>query len=51
MKYEVLVAGTVVSVKNTREEAEKRLEEAKNSYLSLVHPYDVFRIQEVDLKE
>lgn len=46
MKYEVIVGGTVIATYETREEAEKRLEEARNSFLALVHPYDTFRIKE-----
>lgn len=46
-KFEVIVAGTVIGTYNTKEEAEKRLFEAKNSFLALVHPVDVFRIKEI----
>lgn len=46
MKYEVLVAGTVIGTYNTIEEAEKRLNEAKHSFLAMVHPKEAFRIAE-----
>ena len=45
-KYEVLVAGTVIGTYNNKEDAEKRLFEARHSFLGLVHPKDVFRIKE-----
>jgi hypothetical protein len=47
MMYEVVVAGSVIGRYNSREEAEIRLEEAKNSFFALVHPVDVFYIREV----
>lgn len=47
MMYEVVVAGSVIGRYNSKEEAENRLEEAKNSFLALVHPVDVFYIKEV----
>lgn len=45
-KFEVVVAGTIIGVYNTHEEAEERLFEARNSFLAMVHPQDVFRIIE-----
>ena len=44
MKYEVIVAGTTIGTYNTYKEAEKRLNEARQSFLAMVHPKDVFRI-------
>ena len=44
--FRVIVAGTVIGTYNTREEAEARLAEAKQSYLALVHPSECFRIAE-----
>lgn len=46
MRYDVIVAGSVISTFKTREEAEKYLEQMRNSWLSLVHPQEVFRIKE-----
>ena len=46
MKYEVVVAGTVVGTYKNKADAEKRLAEAKNSFLAIVHPVDVFFIRE-----
>ena len=48
MKYEVLVAGTIIGNYKTEEEAKECLEQAKNSYLSMVHPYDVFIIKKIE---
>ena len=45
-KYEVVVAGTTIGTYNTRKEAESRLAEAKNSFLAMVHPKNVFFIRE-----
>ena len=45
--FRVIVAGTVIATYTTREEAERRLDEARHSFLAMVHPYDVFRIEEV----
>ena len=45
MKYSLIIAGTKVSTWNTKEEAEKALYIARNSFLALVHPQDVFRIE------
>ena len=44
--FRVIVAGTVIATYTTREEAEKCLNEARHSFLAMVHPYDVFRIEE-----
>lgn len=44
--YEVIVAGTVIGVYANKADAEARLAEAKNSFLALVHPVDVFFIRE-----
>lgn len=46
MKYDVIVAGSVINTFKTREEAEKYLEQVRSSWLSLVHPQEVFRIKE-----
>ena len=46
MKYDVIVAGSVINTFKTRVEAEKYLEQVRNSWLSLVHPQEVFRIKE-----
>ena len=45
-RYEIVVAGEVITRAETREEAEKLLEEAKNSFLRMVHPIDCFWIRE-----
>lgn len=47
MKYEVMVAGTIAGTYNTREEAEARLNEVKNSFFAMVHPRDTMFIKEV----
>ena len=46
MKYEVVVAGTIIGTYENKADAEKRLTEAKNSFLAIVHPVDVFFIRE-----
>ena len=46
MKYDVIIAGSIVGTHKTRKEAEKHLEQMKNSWLRMVHPIDVFRIKE-----
>lgn len=46
-RYEVMVAGTVAGTYNTREEAEARLNEVKNSFFAMVHPKDTMFIKEV----
>jgi hypothetical protein len=46
MKYTVMVAGTKEGTYKTREEAEKRLNEVKNSFLAMVHPKDTMFIKE-----
>ena len=48
MTYNVIVAGTVVGKYNTKKDAEKRLEEVKNSFLAMVHPTDAFYIKKID---
>ena len=45
-KYIVIVAGTEIGRYEKKEDAEKRLCEAKHSFLAMVHPSDVFRIVE-----
>lgn len=45
MKYKVIVSGVVLGVYQTKEEAEKRLYEAKHSYFALVHPQKCFYIK------
>lgn len=47
MRYEVMVAGTVAGTYNTREEAEARLDEVRNSFFAMVHPKDTMFIKEV----
>ena len=47
MRYEVMVAGTVAGTYNTREEAEARLNEVRNSFFAMVHPKDTMFIKEV----
>lgn len=46
MKFEVIVAGTSIGTYESRKEAEQRLLEARNSFLGMVHPKDVFYIKE-----
>lgn len=43
--YKVIVSGVVIGSYNTREEAEKRLNEARHSFLAMVHPRDCFYIR------
>ena len=45
-KYEVFVAGTVIGTYDNKEDAEKRLFEAKHSFLAMVHPTNAFWIKE-----
>ena len=45
-KYEVCVAGSVVTRAETREEAESLLDEIRHSFLAMVHPVDAFYIRE-----
>ena len=45
-KYVVVISGTVESIHNTREEAEVRLAEIRNSFYALVHPVDCMYITE-----
>lgn len=47
MKYEVIVAGTVIGIYNTYKEAEERLNEARHSFLAMVHPKDCFYVKEI----
>jgi hypothetical protein len=46
MKYEVIVAGTVIGTYENKADAENRLEQARNSFLAMVHPKNVFYIRE-----
>ena len=46
MKYEIIVAGTVIAKASTKEEAEQLLVQAKHSPLAWCHPVDVFYIKE-----
>ena len=46
MRYEVVVAGSHLGFYENRQDAEKRLEEARNSFLAMVHPWDCFYIRE-----
>ena len=45
-KYEVVIAGTVNGVYNTKEEAEKRLNEIRHSFYAMVHPVYTMYIRE-----
>lgn len=45
-KYEVIVAGETLTTCVTKEEAETKLAEARQSFLALVHPRDCFYIRE-----
>ncbi len=45
-KYEIIVSGTTVTTVNTKEEAEKKLNEIKHSFLAIVHPVNAFYIRE-----
>ena len=47
-RYEVKVAGTTIGTYTNREEAEKRLDDARHSFLAMVHPQDCFFIKEVE---
>jgi len=47
MKYEIIVAGTVIAKATSRKEANELLEQAKRGFLAIVHPQNVFRIKEV----
>ena len=47
MKYEVIIAGTVVATYTNRADAEQRLYEIKHSFYALVHPVDCMFIKEV----
>ena len=47
-RYEVIIGGTVINVYETKEEAEKRLYEVKNSFYALVHPIDCMFIRVCD---
>ena len=50
-RYEIYVAGERLYSYNSREDAEKALNEAKNSFLALVHPKECFYIKEVEQAE
>ena len=50
MKYEVIVSGVVLITVDTKAEAEARLQEARNSFLALVHPQECFYIRKVSAK-
>lgn len=45
-RFEVVIAGTVESEYETREQAEKRLNEIKNSFYAMVHPVDCMWVRE-----
>lgn len=47
-RFKVIASGAVLGIYDSREEAEKMLEEARNSYLAWVHPKDCFFIKEED---
>lgn len=51
MKYRVMVGGTVVGEYEDKDKAEVRLNEVRNSFYALVHPYDTMFIKEVGEKE
>ena len=46
-RFEVIIAGTVESIHTTRESAEARLAEIKNSFYALVHPTNCIYVREV----
>jgi len=45
IKFEVVIAGTVVNTYSTREEAERRLDEIRHSFYAMVHPIDTMYIR------
>lgn len=47
-EYRVIVSGCVYARCETREEAERKLDDARNSFLAMVHPRDCFFIKEVE---
>ena len=48
MKYEVIVAGTVVATYDNKADAENRLYEVQHSFLAIVHPKGTMFIKEVE---
>jgi hypothetical protein len=48
MKYQAIVSGHVLGTYETKEEAEKEVTRAKNSYLALVHPVNCFFVKVID---
>ena len=46
MKYQVVVAGSVMGEHKDRQDALRHLEQLKNSWLRMVHPINVFYIRE-----
>lgn len=46
MKYQVIVAGSVMGEHKDRQDALRHLEQLKNSWLRMVHPINVFYIRE-----
>ena len=49
MKYYVIVSGYKLGEYLSLERAKERLEEAKHSYLAMVHPIDCFYIKTVPI--
>ena len=47
MRYEVVVAGTVVGTYTNKVEAENRLYEIQHSFLAMVHPRNCMFIREI----
>ena len=45
LKYYVMVAGTVLSVCKTKEDAKVKLYEYSHSYLRMCHPLETFYIK------
>lgn len=45
--YQVIVAGTVIGTYKNEIDAKNRLNEARNSFLAMVHPRDAFYIKAV----
>lgn len=45
--YKVMVGGMVAGTYNSKEEANNRLNEIKNSFLAIVHPIDTMFIKKI----
>ena len=50
MKYQIIVSGEILTTTKTREEAERLLNEARHSFLAMVHPQECFYIRQVTIK-